>query len=135
LPLGFRARTTLAWTYGRGPNPVDASLGWVPLSRVPPLNGTVELDWSRAGFSLGGALRWAGLQNRLALSDFSDARIPAGGTPGYAVADLRASYRWGRRLALSAVLENLLDAPYRAHGSSVNGPGRSVVVSIETAPW
>jgi iron complex outermembrane receptor protein/hemoglobin/transferrin/lactoferrin receptor protein len=103
---------------------------------VPPLNGTAELLWSHpSGFSASTGLRWALLQDRLALSDRSDARIPIGGTPGYAVLDVRASWRLGTRLVIAAVLENLTDAAYRSHGSSVNGPGRGVIVSLETTPF
>jgi outer membrane receptor protein involved in Fe transport len=65
------------------------------------------------------------MQDRLALSDQSDQRIPLGGTPGFAVVDLRAGYRWQPHFLVAGVLENLADAPYRYHGSSVNGPGRS----------
>ncbi len=40
--------------------------------------------------------------------------------------DLRAGYRYDPYVLFAAVLENLADTPWRAHGSSVNGPGRSV---------
>jgi outer membrane receptor protein involved in Fe transport len=76
-------------------------------------------------------MRWALLQDRLADSDVSDERIPRGGTPGFAVVDLRAGYRWQRNVIASVVAENVLDAPYRYHGSSVNGPGRGVIVDVE----
>jgi iron complex outermembrane receptor protein/hemoglobin/transferrin/lactoferrin receptor protein len=36
-----------------------------------------------------------------------------------------------RRLVFAAVLENLFDSAYRVHGSSVNGPGRGVSLSLE----
>jgi iron complex outermembrane receptor protein/hemoglobin/transferrin/lactoferrin receptor protein len=143
LPLSLTAQTGVAWTWGEGPNPADPPPNpstpyapRLPLSRVPPLNGTAELLWSHpSGFSASTGLRWALLQDRLALSDRSDARIPIGGTPGYAVLDVRASWRLGTRLVIAAVLENLTDAAYRSHGSSVNGPGRGVIVSLETTPF
>lgn len=133
------ARAVLSWTWGEGPNligpPEDPSLPYqarVPLSRVPPLNGSAELSWSHPlGLGLGAGLRWALEQRRLALADLSDPRIPFGGTPGFAVAELRASYRLGRRFAAHLVLENLFDAPYRYHGSSVNGPARGARLALE----
>ncbi|MHB8879283.1 MAG: TonB-dependent receptor [Myxococcaceae bacterium] len=139
LPVGLTAQAMVAWTWGEGPNladpPSDPAVPFerrVPLSRVPPLNGTVELGWAHgSGLSVGGAFRWAGSQQRLAVADRSDARIPLGGTPGYAVVDARLGYRYGTRLVVAAVLENVLDTPYRSHGSSVNGPGRGVVLSVE----
>ncbi len=138
---GLVSTATVAWTWGEGPNlgepPSDPSLPFerrVPLSRVPPLNGTVELVWSHPlGLSAGGALRWASAQTRLAVADRSDARIPLGGTPGFAVVDARLSYRRGNPLMVALVAENLLDSPYRYHGSSVNGPGRSLTLSVEGA--
>jgi iron complex outermembrane receptor protein/hemoglobin/transferrin/lactoferrin receptor protein len=140
FPGGFSLRATLAYAYGEGPNPgdppTDPGIAWdprVPLSRIPPLNGTVELlwRWRAVGLYAGAALRWAATQDRLAISDQSDARIPLGGTPGYVVLDLRAGYRLERNLLLSLVFENVTDAAYRVHGSSINGPGRGLLLTLE----
>jgi iron complex outermembrane receptor protein/hemoglobin/transferrin/lactoferrin receptor protein len=79
----------------------------------------------------GGALRWALLQDRLALSDRSDGRIPTGGTPGFAVFDLRAGYRHRRDLIVNVVVENVTNTPYRYHGSSVNGAARGIIASVD----
>lgn len=136
LPAGFTVRATASWAWGEGPNtgarPGDPSFEQerVPLSRIPPLNGTLEGRWRdlETGLYAAAALRWAFAQGRLAPADRFDARIPLGGTPGYAVVDLRAGIRRGDRLRLSLVLENLFDAAWRAHGSSVNGPGRGFLL-------
>ena len=135
-------QATAAWTVGDGPNVADPPTNpaipfeaTVPLSRIPPVNGTLDLSWQHpSGGGLGGALRWAGAQNRLAVSDRSDTRIPLGGTPGFAVVDLRASWRVRSVLSVGVVIENVFDAPYRYHGSSVNGPGRGVVATVELSP-
>ncbi len=132
LPLELALRATGTTTWGEGPNlaerPSDPTVPYrrrVPLSRVPPTHGTVELLWGGpAGLSAAAALRWGLAQDRLAVSDRSDARIPPGGTPGFAVLDLRLGYRLDSALVATVVLENLFDAAYRYHGSSVNGPGR-----------
>ncbi len=138
LPYRLTARATIAYAWGEGPNPGDAPTDGsafdarVPLSRVPPLNGTAELRWRRAsGFYMGGALRWATTQDRLALADIADPRVPRGGTPGFAVFDLRAGVRMDPNLLVSLVFENLTDAAYRYHGSSVNGPGRGFLINLE----
>jgi outer membrane receptor protein involved in Fe transport len=143
LPASLTFNAGIAWAWGESPNPSpppsNPSTPYsprLPLSRVPPLNGTAELLWSHpSGLSASTGLRWALMQDRLALSDRSDARIPIGGTPGYAVVDVRASWRLGTRLLLAAVLENVGDAAWRSHGSSVNGPGRGIIVSLETTPF
>ncbi len=133
LPAGFGLRATIAYAWGEGPNPVPGGRpARLPLSRVPPLNGSAEVSWRHpTGFYAATALRWARLQDRLALADLSDQRIPRGGTPGFAVVDLRAGYRWQPHILLACVLENLADAPYRYHGSSVNGPGRGFNLLLE----
>jgi iron complex outermembrane receptor protein/hemoglobin/transferrin/lactoferrin receptor protein len=139
FPLGFRASATVAWARGDGPNPVpppvDPASGYqarLPLSRVPPLNGTVELGWRQArGFWFATALRWATAQTRLALQDAADIRIPPGGTPGFAVIDLRAGYRWDPHVLVGLVFENIGDTAYRYHGSSVNGAERSLTAQLE----
>ena len=139
FPQGFSVRATLAYAWGEGPNTGSRTTAGesfygtrVPISRVPPLNGTVETRWRHrpSGIYLGGALRWADAQTRLAPSDLSDARIPRDGTPGYAVLDLRAGWRAGNHFRVSGVFENVFDAAYRVHGSSINGAGRSFSVTI-----
>jgi iron complex outermembrane receptor protein/hemoglobin/transferrin/lactoferrin receptor protein len=143
LPAAFTAQAGVAWAWGEGPNLADPPdnpdvpyTPRVPLSRVPPLNGTVELLWAHpSGLSASTGLRWARAQERLAIADRSDARIPLGGTPGYAVLEVRAAWRLGTRWVVAAVMENVTDAAYRSHGSSVNGPGRGLVVSLEATPF
>ena len=139
LPFNLSVRATVSYAWGEGPNPgdrpEDQSIPFddrVPLSRIPPLNGTAELLWRHhSGFYAGGGLRWAKRQNRLALSDLSDARIPRGGTPGFTVLDLRAGYRAEPNVLASIVLENVTDEAYRYHGSSVNGAGFGVITNLE----
>jgi len=44
---------------------------------------------------------------------------------------LLAGYRFKRELVFNVVVENVGDAAYRYHGSSVNGAGRGVIVNME----
>jgi outer membrane receptor protein involved in Fe transport len=136
LPLDFQLRTTLSYAWGEGPNPSYGQpfeLERVPLSRIPPLNGIAEAGWrsDRHGAYVVGVLRWARAQTRLPLQDRLDPRIPLGGTPGYVVLDVRAGYQLKPWIRVAAVLENLTDAPYRHHGSSVNGPGRGLMTELQ----
>ena len=139
LPLGFEAKANIAYAHGESKNPQDrpadpriAFEETVPLSRIPPLNGTAEARWnSPVGVYVGAGLRWALTQDRLAITDRSDARIPVGGTPGYTVIDLRAGYRFARNILVAVVLENAGDIPYRTHGSSINGPERGLLATLE----
>ena len=133
MPGGFGMRATVAYTWGEGPNLApDAAVARVPLSRVPPLNGTVEVSWRhRLGFFASTAMRWARPQTRLTETDANDQRIPMGGTPGFAVLDVRAGYRLQPRALVVLNLENVTNAAYRYHGSSINGPGRGLNVLVE----
>lgn len=134
LPRHVSARATVAYAWGQAPLPgQDADVRMFPISRIPPLSGTVEMGYRHLPTSLrcGAALRWAAAQERLAPSDRADARIPVGGTPGYAVVELRAGYRPAPQYGLSLVLDNLLDMPYRVHGSSINGAGRSLRIAAD----
>lgn len=132
LPEDVTLRTTFSYAWGDGPSLGDRDATppgtRLPLSRVPPAQGSVEGRWRHAstGLWVGGALRWAAPQTRLAIADASDPRIPRGGTPGYATVELRAGWSYRDWLALGLVAENLGDAAYRVHGSSIQGPGRSV---------
>jgi iron complex outermembrane receptor protein/hemoglobin/transferrin/lactoferrin receptor protein len=133
LPQDITLRNVTSYAFGDGPRVPDGSAqGRGPLSRVPPLHGSLELRHRHlaSGVYTTFALRWALRQDRLSVTDLGDARIPPGGTPGYAVLDLRAGYRMREHLVLSLSLDNLLDAPYRVHGSSINGPARGISAGV-----
>jgi iron complex outermembrane receptor protein/hemoglobin/transferrin/lactoferrin receptor protein len=135
LPWDLLARATIAYAWGEGPNPVPppATPRRLPLSRIPPLNGTGEFGWrsSTLGVYAVGVVRWARLQDRLALADEADPRIPAGGTPGFVAFDVRGGYRFDPHVLVGLVLENIGDAAYRYHGSSINAPGRGLIAHVE----
>jgi outer membrane receptor protein involved in Fe transport len=136
LPLDFELRATVSYAWGDGANPAyggPQQPARVPLSRIPPLNGIAEAGWrsSKHGAYVVGVVRWARAQTRLAPQDGRDPRIPLGGTPGYAVVDLRAGYELAPWVRAAAVFENLGNAAYRYHGSSVNGAGRGLLVELQ----
>ena len=140
LPFGLGVSATFAYAWGEGPSPLLSPTPGqerVPLSRIMPVNGTVEVRYANDETHLvvGAAMRWAGAQDRLSISDASDARIPLGGTPAYAVFDLRAGWRFEDtvRLQLSVVFENVFDQVYRVRGSGINGAGRGLLLQLEGA--
>ena len=101
---------------------------------VPPMVSPEWLARSRSDPALGfGVVRWARLQNRLNPVDENDVRIPAGGTPGWVVGDIRVGYRLDPHLVFGMVFENVSNEAYRYHGSSVNGPGRGLIVELQGA--
>lgn len=135
LPRRVTLRASVSYAWGEGPSLGDrfAPEGRVPLSRIPPAQGTFEGRWRHraTGLWVGAGLRWAAAQGRLAVSDASDPRIPDGGTPGYALVELRAGWRWKDWLHLALVAHNLGDVAYKVHGSSIVGPGRGVRLTLE----
>jgi iron complex outermembrane receptor protein/hemoglobin/transferrin/lactoferrin receptor protein len=131
----FEGATMVSYAWGEAPSPLESGAPRLPMTRVPPLQGTVEARFSvsREAY-VGAAFRWATAQTRLAYQDTLDPRIPAGGTQGFALLDLRVGYRVSRWLRINAVLENLFDTAWRVHGSSINGPGRGLLVQA-AAGW
>jgi outer membrane receptor protein involved in Fe transport len=103
-----------------------------PVRRIPPLNGLIGLRHDGArGWWMQATLQLAGLQDRLASGDRDDHRIAPGGTPGWQVLDVYAGLAMGRRVSWSLGLLNLFDEAYRAHGSGIDGYGRSARLGIE----
>lgn len=125
-------RATAAWARGEGDNPGQGGPDRIPLSRISPLNGTLLAEWvdPESGLFVGGVLRWAAKQDRLSPGDVGDARIPPGGTPGFAVVDIWGGIEVTDRLLLTTKLHNLGDSLYRMHGSSLYGPGRGVTITL-----
>jgi len=77
---------------------------------MPPFNGRLGLRHETAAWSAGGAVRWAGAQERL--GDFETR------TAGYASLDLSFGRRFllgGRLHALTLRIDNALDAEIRDH--------------------
>jgi hemoglobin/transferrin/lactoferrin receptor protein len=72
--------------------------------------------------------------DKLSTRDMSDTqRIPPGGTPGYAVMDLRAGWTLNDHLSLIVAVDNVTNEDYRIHGSGQNSPGRSVILSANAS--
>jgi outer membrane receptor protein involved in Fe transport len=127
---GVTIEGSATWTHG---DSVLADGTIEPLPKVPPLHGVVvaRREARRHFIELG--LRWATAQRRLAPRDEGDPRIPAGGTPGHAVLDVRIGGQISRGLRATLALENLLDRPYRIHGSGVDGAGFGAVLGLAGA--
>lgn len=120
----WSAAATVMWVHGQ-----DQDRG-APMRRIPPLNGGVQLRYTqtpRFWIELGGL--FAQRQSRLAPEDKDDPRIPADGTPGYAVWSLKTAYQPSAGQQFLLTLENLTDRAYKTHGSGLYAPGRSAVVS------
>lgn len=103
-----------------------------PLFQVPA--DEVSLGWEgsvAAGWTADATLRLVRRQDRVATA-FSLGGENA--TPGFATADLGATYRWGRQ-SLRVALKNLADKAYHEHlaegvsGREIEAAGRSLALS------
>jgi hemoglobin/transferrin/lactoferrin receptor protein len=102
------------------------------ISRLMPPSAEAGVRWQ-----VNGGKYWTEISgkaadkaDRLSAEDERDTqRIPPGGTPGYAVCNLRAGSRLTRSLDLTVALENIFDQDYRIHGSGINEPGRNLVLT------
>lgn len=120
----WSAWVTATWTEG------EDTTNNQPLRRIPPLNGSVRVRYTHS------PRLWAELdtlfaseQDELSPGDLSDPRIPEGGTPGYAVFNLKGAFHRTPNEQLLVTFANMTNEKYKNHGSGLWAPGRSVVVS------
>ena len=131
---GLAAFGSGAYVYGRADTypTSDQKEAREYLDRLPPLTGRVGVRYRHeCGLGLEGRVTMADKADRLSTRDRSDIqRIPPGGTPGYAVIDLSASYPVTDFALVTLALENLTDRAYRVHGSGQNEPGRNLSLTL-----
>jgi outer membrane receptor protein involved in Fe transport len=121
-------RATLNYTWG------DQEQDGVrtPANRVPPLNGQVALEVQPvSGLTVEPWVFFAGEQDRLDANDLADTRIDPNGTAGYAIANLRVGLTPAPALRLQFEARNLLNQPYREHGSGIDGAGFGVALTAD----
>ncbi len=108
----------------------------LPLRLVPPLFGGVRLRYvmPSMGQVRGYAetsVKGAAKQSRLSPEDVKDSRIPDGGTPGWAVWNVRVGVQLYRKIRLTLAVDNLTNTKYRYHGSGLWAPGTNVMLTAE----
>jgi hemoglobin/transferrin/lactoferrin receptor protein len=123
------------WLHGEVEQFTDAGLeATEPISRLMPWTGLLGVTWEPADIVwwLQADVLAADRADKLSFKDETDVeRIPPGGTPGYAVFGVRAGRSLSARTNMTVGLENLFDRNYRIHGSGLNEPGRSLVLSLD----
>lgn len=135
LHRDWRVWANATWMRGELETPVvGGRLVTEPVSRLMPSTVNTGLRWRHPKGRVWAefAATFAEEQDRLASNDKLDTeRIPPGGTPSYGVYHLRAGWTPCRGATLSAAVENLTNEDYRIHGSGLNEPGRSLVLTAE----
>lgn len=134
LSREWLSRSGVTWMEGFTEYTDAAGMNVTEPIRTMPLTAYTALRWESESrrFWAESAERASEDEDRLTQVDRDDPqRIPPGGTPGYAVTDLRCGWRVKQGLSLVAACENVLDKDYRIHGSGSNEPGRNFILSAE----
>jgi outer membrane receptor protein involved in Fe transport len=102
-----------------------------PADRIPPLTGRLNVAWEpRDNLRVDAWLRFADRQDRLSARDARDVRIDPGGTSGWGIVGMRASWDFRDDWQFTFGVDNILDKRYRMHGSGLDAPGQNVTVSM-----
>ena len=126
--------------YVRGANNTD---GGRPLAQIAPLSGRLAMDQQNERLSYGAEVRWASQQNRVDTDAATGSAVDARATPGWAILNLRGSWRLGPQQQLRFGVSNLFDRTYAEHlnranvdpfnpqAVQVNEPGRSIWAKVQ----
>jgi outer membrane cobalamin receptor len=101
-----------------------------PVRRIPPVFGSLSIEFNNNTWWLNLEWQAASKQNRLANGDIDDNRIPNGGTPAWNIFNINAEYTY-KFITIDLNLKNLFNIDYRYHGSGINGYGRSAFVGLK----
>ena len=116
---------SLAYTYGHNLTSNQ------PLNRIAPLNSRVGLRY-RSKVGIWSKMEWyhATNQSRLGPVDYINPFIGPDGSPSWNIVNLHIGYdfRWGYA---TIGIRNMLDESYRLHGSTLDGYGRAVLISLQ----
>ncbi|MGB5440756.1 MAG: TonB-dependent receptor, partial [Gammaproteobacteria bacterium] len=128
----WSSRATLAYVHAK--NSDDNR----PIAQIPPLGGSVSLEYTRGDWNLGGLVRAEARQTRVEDDPATDSGQDAGKTPGWATLDVFGSYEGAEHFSVAAGVNNVFDRSYAYHVNKanvdpfnpdavqVNEPGREV---------
>lgn len=98
-----------------------------PVDRIPPANGMVYGQIQvLSEVRVGTVVRFALPHNRLSDAETLDYRISNTGTDGFMVVQLSGTWSVNNQNTVRLFADNLLDSPYREHGSTLDGLGRNI---------
>ena len=101
----WSSRATLAYVYAENTDDNNA------IAQIPPLGGSVSLEYTRNDWNLGGLLRADARQDRVEDDPATDSGQDAGKTPGWAVLDVFGSYDGLNTLRWPPASPTFLTAP------------------------
>jgi iron complex outermembrane receptor protein len=110
----WSSRATLAYVHAE--NTTDNRA----IAQIPPLGGTVSLEYARADWNLGALLRADARQDRVEDDIFTDSGQDADKTPGWATLDLFGGYEAAEYVTVAAGVNNVFDRNYAYHVNAAN---------------
>jgi iron complex outermembrane receptor protein len=135
----WSSRATLAYVYAE--NTDDNN----PIAQIPPLGGTLSLEYTRNDWNLGGLLRADASQHRVEDNPATNSGVDADTTSGWAVYDVFGSYEGLEHFTLAAGVNNVFDRTYAYHVNKanvdpfnpdavqVNEPGREIWLRVSAS--
>lgn len=123
-------KTGLTFTYTWG-NLINADDSTEPVDRIPPANGIFYVDYTPTNqLSIRPQARYAFAHRRISPSEMDDNRVSVQGTDGFVNLQLLVNMRPQGNVSIKFVADNIMDAAYREHASSLDGMGRNYTVSL-----
>jgi len=110
----WSSRATLAYVHAE--NTDDDR----PIAQIPPLGGTISLEYSRADWNLGGIVRADARQDRVEDDIYTDSGLDVGETPAWATLDLFGRYEGLEHFMVTAGINNVFNRNYAYHVNAAN---------------
>jgi len=114
LAEGWTTRLALAYVSAR--NTSDDR--WI--AQIPPLNGTLGIEYRTGRWRAGGNLLFSARQTRVDDDPATGSGLDPGETPGWGVVDLYGQLRLGRHTDLDLGVSNVFDRYYAYHVNRAN---------------
>lgn len=137
ITTNLRANANVA--YVQGTNTTEDR----PLAQIPPLDGSLGLEYATDRFRIGGQVRFAAEQDRVDDSPMTGSGLDGSETPGWITFDLDGRYRFTDRIEVRGGVRNLFDSTYAVHVNranlfeatpqKINEPGRSIWIALNLA--
>jgi iron complex outermembrane receptor protein len=112
-----------------------------PIGQMPPLGGSVSLEYTHSDWNLGGIVHANARQDRVEDDIDTDSGVDSGEYPGWATLDLFGRYEGAKIFTVTAGINNVFDrayaysvnanpAPFDPDAVQVNEPGREYWVRL-----
>jgi len=110
----LRAGASIAYVYAQ--NRTDDRA----IAQIPPLNGTVNLDYAEDRWSVGGRVKWSDTQTRVDDDLTTGSGQDVGETAGWWVLDLYGKIKVGQHGDVLLGVDNVFDRAYAYHVNRAN---------------